>query len=80
MENGKRDLLVLLKNDQQDQKHLDREVECLNKMLVSVERTDVFCGAHELVARNRITNKPARILKASSYIELKAFQFLINKN
>jgi predicted RNA binding protein with dsRBD fold (UPF0201 family) len=80
MENGKRDLLVLLKNDQQGQKNLDREVEYLNKILVSVERADVFCSVHELLARNRITNKASKIIKASSVIELKAFTFLINKN
>ena len=80
MENGKRDLLVLLKSNQQDQKNLDHEVECLNKLLVSVECTDVFCTAHELVHRNYITNKSSKILKAASYVELKAFEFLINKN
>jgi hypothetical protein len=80
MENSKRDLLVLLKNNEQDKTNLDREVECLNKILVSVESADAFCKAHELVKRNRITNKASRIIKAASFIELKAFEFLINKN
>jgi hypothetical protein len=80
MENGKRDLLVLLKNDQQDQKNLDREVECLNRILVSVEHVNVFCASHELVARNRITRKASKIIKAASHVELKSFEFLINKN
>jgi hypothetical protein len=80
MENSKRDLLVLLKNTEQDKTNLDREVECLNKILVSVESANAFCNAHELVKRNHITNKASRIIKAASFIELKAFEFLINKN
>jgi hypothetical protein len=80
MENGKRDLLVLLKEQNQSQQALNQTVECLNKILSQVECNEVFCGAHELVARNGITRKPKKILKAVSTYDLKPFYFLINRN
>ena len=75
-----RDLLVLLKNEFMSQRALDHEVECLNDILRTAESDQQFCIAHELVNRNRITDKPRKILKAIRYSELKAFRFLINKN
>jgi len=75
-----RDLLVLLKNEFMSQRALDHEVECLNDILRTAESDEQFCVAHELVNRNRITDKPRRILKAIRYSELKPFRFLINKN
>jgi hypothetical protein len=47
---------------------------------MQVENNEVFCAAHELVRRNRITAKKKRILKAAADFELKPFYFLINKN
>jgi hypothetical protein len=47
---------------------------------MKVEHNEVFCTAHELVARNRITSRKKRILKAAAAFELKPFYFLINKN
>ncbi|MBO9657389.1 MAG: hypothetical protein J7527_01045 [Chitinophagaceae bacterium] len=75
-----RDLLVLLKNEFMSQQAIDHEVECLNDILLIAESDEHFCVAHELVDRNRITSKPARILKAIRFSELKPFRFLINKN
>ncbi|GAB4093595.1 hypothetical protein [Flaviaesturariibacter terrae] len=80
MENGKRDLLVLLKEQNQSQQALNQTVDCLNKILTQVECNKVFCQAHELVTRNSITRKPSKILKAVASFELKPFYFLINKN
>ncbi|RYY83523.1 MAG: hypothetical protein EOO15_21205 [Chitinophagaceae bacterium] len=80
MENGKRDLLVLLKEQNQSQQALNQTVECLNKILSQVECNEVFCQAHELVTRTHITRKPRKILKAVATFELKPFYFLINKN
>ncbi|RYY95363.1 MAG: hypothetical protein EOO11_16000 [Chitinophagaceae bacterium] len=80
MENGKRDLLVLLKENNQSQQALNQTVDCLNKILTQVECNEVFCKAHELVARNSITRKPRKILKAVASPELKPFYFLINRN
>ncbi|MCG2616056.1 hypothetical protein LZZ85_17300 [Terrimonas sp. NA20] len=75
-----RDLLVLLKNEFMSQQAIDHEVECLNDILLIAESDEHFCVAHELVNRNKITSKPARILKAIRFSELKPFRFLINKN
>lgn len=74
-----RDLLVLVRTNN-DTRSLEEAVEYLNKILVKVECTQVFCNCHELVARNRITRKSKKILKAISSEELKPFCFLLNKN
>jgi hypothetical protein len=74
-----RDLLVLLKS-QLNEKAFEQELDCLNSILMDAEHPDVFCKAHELVYRNRITQKPSRILKASNHYYLPGFHFLINKN
>ena len=75
-----RDLLVLLKNEFMSQQALDQEVECLNHILRTTESEEQFCIAHELVQRNRITNRAKKILKAIRFAELKPFIFLVNKN
>ncbi|MCW3075097.1 MAG: hypothetical protein JWP69_2166 [Flaviaesturariibacter sp.] len=80
METGKRDLLLLSRISSLSQTALNHEVECLHKLLVTVERNDVFCRVHELATRTRITQKQKKILKAVSYMQLKPFEFLINKN
>lgn len=80
MKNYDRDLLVLYKADLYSEDLLQREVECLHKILLQVEQKDIFCAAHELVTRNRISNKTRTILKAISHFKLKPFNFLINKN
>lgn len=80
MKNYNRDLLLLYKAEVYNDDLLQQEVECLHSILVQVERADVFCRSHELVARNRITQKQKAILKAIDSPELKAFQFLISKN
>ena len=74
-----RDLLVLVRTNSTKQS-LDEAVDCLNKILLSVECTEIFCHAHELVKRNKITQKVKAILKAISKEEWKPFHFLINKN
>ena len=73
------DLLVLVRTNS-TQQSLEEAVECLHKILLRVECTEVFCHAHELVKRNKITQKVKPILKAISREELKPFYFLINKN
>lgn len=74
-----RDLLVLVRTNS-TQQSLEEAVECLHKILLRVECAEVFCHAHELVKRNKITSKVKTILKAISREELKPFYFLINKN
>jgi len=75
-----RELLVLFRNEFMSQQAIDQEVDCLNKIL---RRTDLpleFCKAHELVRRNRITQKTERLLEAFHQPLLKRFWFLISKN
>ena len=74
-----RDLLVLVRTNS-TQQSLEEAVEYLHKILLSVECADVFCAAHELVKRNRITQRAKAILKAIAEEGLKPFYFLINKN
>jgi len=80
MKTPNRDLLVLLKNEFATQRAIEQEVECINHILIQAESPQQFCVAHELVARNRITSNPKKILQAVRFTELKPFRFLINKN
>lgn len=80
MKNYNRDLLVLYKAEAFNEDLLQHEVECLHKILLQVERNDVFCLAHELVTRSKITQKARLILQAVRRSTLKPFYFLINKN
>ena len=80
MKNYDRDLLVLYKADVYNEDLLQREVENLHQILLKVERSDIFCLAHELVTRNKITQKAKNILRATRHLRLKPFQFLINRN
>ena len=81
MKRPKRDILVVVKNQQHPNEHaIEQEVEWLNEILYIAESEVHFCVAHELVDRNHITQKPARILKSIRYTHLPAFRFLLNKN
>ena len=80
MKNYNRDLLLLYKEEVYNDDLIQNEVECLHRILMTVERNDVFCQAHELVNRYKITQKAKAILKAVEWPELKPFNFLINKN
>lgn len=80
MKNYDRDLLVLYRSEGYNDDLLQREVESLHRILLQVEHTDVFCTAHELATRNKITARARAIIKAISRMQLKPFYFLINKN
>ncbi|MBC7872764.1 MAG: hypothetical protein H7Y01_02140 [Ferruginibacter sp.] len=80
MTNSSRNLLVLFKTGQRDEKAIEQEMECLNEILRATESADQFCTAYELVDRNRITFKKKKIIKESAYFPLRPFRFLINKN
>ncbi len=80
MKNYNRDLLLLYREEVYNDDLIQFEVECLHRILMTVERYDVFCQAHELVSRHKITQKAKAILKAIEWPELKPFNFLINKN
>lgn len=80
MKNYNRDLLLLYRSEEYNEDLLQKEVESLHRILVSIESNEVFCKAHELVTRNKITEKTKSILRAVASFELKPFYFLINKN
>ena len=80
MKNYDRDLLVLYKADVYNEDLLQKEVENLHQILLRVERGDIFCRSHELVTRNKITQKARSILKAARHFRLRPFQFLVNRN
>jgi len=80
MINRNRDLLLLMKTPSVSAEAFEKHVEALHGVLLRVEATDVFCTAHELATRTRITQKKARLLRAVASAELKPFYFLINKN
>ena len=75
-----RDLLVLIKNEFMIQQAIDHEVEQLNHILRQTEIPHQFCKAHELVQRNKITQKSHRLLIAFRSPLLKPFWFLISRN
>jgi hypothetical protein len=80
MINPNRDIMVMLKHEFMSELALQQEVENLNKILVQTESSDSFCGAHELVNRNRITSDKKKILKEANFYKLRPFMFLVNKN
>ena len=82
MKRLKRDLILLRKDDQLDELNIEREVECLNYLLQTVETISSLCKAHELIDMNRfkIYQDTLSITKALKQKELKPFQFIINKN
>ncbi len=80
MQNPGRDMLVLIRNEFMSERAIKKEVEYLNSILFGIESETEFCKAHELVIKNRITSKPQKIQNAARKSDLKAFNFLINKN
>ena len=80
MKNYDRDLLVMYKADWKNDDLLQHEVECLHRLLLQVESQDIFCTANELATRRGITNRKKSIIKATKHLQLKPFNFLINKN
>lgn len=82
MKRLKRDLILLRKEDQLDHLNIEREVECLNDLLQSVESLSSLCKAYELIDMNRykIYQDSLTITKALKQKDIKPFQFIFNKN
>jgi len=82
MKRLKRDLILLRKEDQLDELNIEREVECLNHLLQSVETISSLCKAYELIDMNRykIYQDTLTITKALKQKDIKPFQFIFNKN
>lgn len=82
MKRQTRDLLLLRKDEVQDEKAIEMEVAVLNNLLQSVETTAALCVAYELIDINRFKIlhdqlSISRVLKPNG---LKPFQFLVNRN
>lgn len=80
MYNPQHDILMLVRHEFMSEQAIEQEVEYINIILQHIGLDHNFCTAHELVTRNRICSDAQKILKASRYQELKAFNFLVNKN
>lgn len=82
MKRQTRDLLLLRKDDVQDEKSIELEIAVLNNLLQNVETTASLCVAYELIDINRFKIlhdqlSISRVLKPNA---LKPFQFLVNRN
>lgn len=82
MNYGGRDLLVLSSKISTTPQQLEREVRSLHELLYSIETTNHFCAANEVINLNtyRIIHKAHLIEKAVRDMETKAFIFICNKN
>ena len=82
MKRQTRDLLLLRKDDVQDDKSIEMEITVLNDMLQNVETTAALCVACELIDINRfkILHDQRSISKVLKPNALKPFQFLVNRN
>lgn len=82
MKRQTRDLLLLRKDEAQDDKAIEMEIAILNNLLQAVETTSALCVAYELIDLNRFkilhdVQAISRVLKPNG---LKPFQFLVNRN
>ena len=82
MKTPNRDLLVLLKDDHQNNLSIEMELEQLNEILFLTETVDNYCIVTEVMDLNKYMivddrKKLARLLQKPS---LKPFQFIFNKN
>ena len=82
MKRQTRDLLLLRKDDVQDEKSIEMEITVLNNILQHVETTAALCVAYELIDLNRfkILHDQLSISKVLKPNGLKPFQFLVNRN
>lgn len=80
MKNQNREIVLLLKTGQMNEKALEKELDNLEILLHQTEAAEIFCKTHELVDRIRITCKKAKLISCYYQKELKPFRFLICKN
>ena len=82
MKKQTRDLLLLRKDELDDDQTIEREVECISRILQNVETISSLCIAFELIDLNRfkIFHDHSSIGKAMRNGGLKPFQFLNNRN
>ena len=77
-----RDLLVLVKDEYMNDRLMEQELEQLNDLLFHYETMESFCVAHEVfdLNKHKIIHRMAPMQKVIRQKELKAFQFICNKN
>jgi hypothetical protein len=78
--NRERELVLLSKTALMSEKALEKELISLEQLFLYAESETAFCQTHELVLRNRITSKKARLTIIYYDHQLKPFWFLLNKN
>ena len=82
MKTTNRDLLVLVKDESMNQSQIEFELEKLNSLLFRLETVDSFCIAHEIfdLTKHKVIDNRKKIADIVHQPELKAFQFVCNKN
>jgi len=77
-----RDLLVLVKDEQMNEKSMEHELEQLNDLLFRFETIESFCMAHEIfdINRHKTLYKRDNIQRVIREKELRPFFFICNKN
>jgi hypothetical protein len=82
MKTSNRDLLVLVKDEFMNETFMEHELEQLNDLLFHYETIENFCVCHEVFDMNKykIITKAKFIQQIVRQKELKAFQFICNKN
>jgi len=82
MHHGGRDLLVLSNKVSLTPQQLEKELQSLHELLYSIETSNSFCEANEVINLNnyKIITKPHLIEKAVRAAEMKPFIFIFNKN
>ena len=78
--NRERELVLLSKTALMSEKALEKELISLEQLFLYAESVTAFCQTHELVQRNGITSKKARLINIFYSHQLKPFWFLMNKN
>lgn len=78
--NRERELVLLSKTALMSEKALEKELISLEHLFLYAESEIAFCQTHELVLRNRITSKKAKLTIIFYDHLLKPFWFLLNKN
>ena len=82
MYHGGRDLLVLSNKISLTPQQLEKELQSLHELLYSIETTNHFCMANEVINLNnyKIITKPSLIEKSVREAETRPFIFISNKN
>jgi hypothetical protein len=82
MKNANRDLLVLIKDAQLNEKEIEQAVKQLNFLLLTQETVEVFCSVTDVIniSKNKIITNPRKIKAIISQPTLQPFVFIYNKN